>query len=773
MIFKKLFFIILIFALNSYPSEKDWDKKGLEKIMKKDYDGALKIYETAYKIYPNYPPILQNLASLYILFKKEKEAIEILKKLVEIDTSREYGFKTLRILLYKNKKEREWIPIVSKWYIKTKSKNAFKALVGARIRIKHFSQALKLMEKKNYSLVNFEKIEKLKNLKKIVFLITLDTLRYDVLNEKITPNLWNFKKESYSFENAYAVAPITLPAHTTILTGLYPAHTGVRDNSIYKLKEDAETIPEILKNYGFESYGFISSFLLNRKFGLNQGFKFYQDNFIPLDKKSHFPSTRRAEDTLWEALKYLKNIKGEKAFFFIHLYDPHAPYEPPFPFDEAYPENLYLGEVAYLDFVLGKFFDVLKKSKIYEKSIIFLLADHGEALGEKGEPTHGFLLYNSTLKIPFLIHLKKQKRGFEIYNLASQVDLLPTLFYALKIPYKKLDGVNLFNLKNERKIFSETELPLSFKWSPLYKVYFKEFSYISFPSNKCFNFLKDPKEKKNLKDKKIINLLKKELENYKKEKPLWGTSQEVLDEETLKNLKSLGYHQSFIGNKRDEELPNPEEKMDSLILYQKAISLEEEKNFELLYEITKEIEKREGENPQFLNFCAEWYYKIGKEKESLEAIKRALKEDPNFAQGYFYLGFLKEKYNLKEAEKNYKKALELEPKHFLARYNLSRIFLIEEKYDEGEKEMYEVLKIFPEHAYTLNNLGYLYFKRDKNCKKAIEFIERANKLKDDETLKISLITLLYNCGERKKAKNIIKNSNLEKKVLNKIIKDWD
>ncbi len=769
MVFKKLLFIILIFPLSSYPFEKDWDKKGLEKIMKKDYGGALKIYETAYKIYPNYPPILQNLANLYIFFKKEKEALEILKKLVKIDKTREYGFKTLRILLYKNEKEREWLPIVSRWYIETKSEKAFKALVGARIRIKHFSQALKLMEKKNYPLINFEPIKNLKKLKEIVFLITLDTFRYDVLKEQITPNLWNFKKECYSFENAFAVTPITLPSHTSILTGLYPAHTGVRDNSIYKLKEEAETIPEILKNYGFESYGFISSFLLNRKFGINQGFKFYQDNFLPLDKKSHFPSTRRAEDTLKEALKYLKNIKGEKTFFFIHLYDPHAPYEPPFPFDEAYPENLYLGEVAYLDFVLGKFFDFLKKSKIYEKSTIFLLADHGEALGEKGEPTHGFLLYNSTLKIPFLIHLKKQKKGFEIYDLASQVDLLPTLLYTLKIPYKKLDGVNLFNLKNERKIFSETELPLSFRWSPLYKVYFKEFSYISSPSQKCFNFLKDPKEKKDLKDKKIINFLKEELENYKKEKPLWETSQEVLDEETLKNLKSLGYHQSFIGNKREEKLPNPEEKMEILVLYQKAVSLEEENNFELLYEITKEIEKREGENPQFLNFYAEWYYKMGKEKESLDAIEKALRLDPNFAQGYFYLGFLKENYNVKEAEKNYKKALELEPKHFLARYNLSRIYLIEEKFDEGEEEMKKVLKVFPEHAYTLNNLGYLYFKRDKNCSKAIEFIERANKLKDDETLKISLITLLCNCGKKEKAKEVLIKFKIKEKKIKEFI----
>lgn len=748
------FFIFLLFSQFLFSlSENLEEKAALQKVLKKDFEGALKIYEALYKKNPQKSSILQNLSNLYILLKNEDKAVEILKKLIEIEPDRSYSYKILRLLLLKKEKTFEWLKVSSNWFIKTKSEESLKAIVGARMRIGHFSQAIKIMEKNNLKIPTFEKIKENKKIKNLIFLITLDTFRFDLIDKKITPNLINLIEESYFFKNCYAVAPITLPAHISIFTGLYPRHTGVKDNSIYRLREEAETIPEILKKQSYSSYGFISSYLLNKRFGLNQGFKVYQDDFIPMDKKKHFPSTRRAEDTFWESIKYLNKIDDEKAFFFIHLYDTHAPYEPPFPFDEAYPENPYNGEGAYMDFVLGKFFEILKEANLYDKSTIIIISDHGESLGQYGEPTHGFLLYEPTLHIPFILHLPSQKFKKEIDKVASQVDLFPTLISLLKIKHKPLDGKDLFNLKEEREIFSETELPLAFNWSSLFKIYKGDYSYISKPSDKLFF------KRKEIKNETLKRELEKNLENYQKEKPLWNVEREVLDEEIIKNLRSLGYHQSYIKSKKENNLPDPEEKMESLILYQRAISYEDEENYSELYNIAKELEKTEGENPQFLSLCAEWYHKAGKEREAFNSIEKALKLDENFPQGWFYLGFLWEKKDKKKAMDFYKKAISLEPKHFLARYNLSRLYLMEERFFEAEEEMLQVLKISPGHPYTLNNLGYLYFKRDKDCQKAKNFIEKAYNLKkDDNILKISYASVLCKCGEKEKGRKILEEN---------------
>lgn len=759
----RFFLLFLLTPIFVFPvEERQMEKIAIEKVLKKDFERALKIYEDLYKKNPQKSSVLQNLANLYILLKKEEKAEEILKNLIKIEADKAYAYKILRILLLKKGKELEWLRISADWHIKTKNEESLKAQIGALVRIGNLSQAIKLIKKK----IPFPEFEKVKNhkIKNLILLITLDTFRFDLLKGKTTPNLIELMEKSYFFKNIYAVAPITLPAHCSIFTGLYPRHNGVKDNSIYKLKEEAETIPEILKNYGYESYGFISSYLLNRRFGLNQGFKVYQDNFIPLDKKKHFPSTRRAFDTISEAIKFLNKVEEDKAFFFIHLYDTHAPYEPPFPFDEAYPENPYRGEGVYMDFVLGKFFEILKESGLYEKSLIIVISDHGESLGENNEPTHGFLLYEPTLHIPFILHLPEQKIKKEMDIRASQVDVLPTILSILKIKHKKLDGENLFNLNQEREIFSETELPLSFNWSSLFKIYKGEYSYISKPSDKIFY------KKKEIKDEELKKEMEKKLKKYQNEKPFWEIEREVLDEEVLKNLKSLGYHQGFF-REDIKNLPDPEGKMESLILYQRAISFEDEGNFEELYKISKQLEKREGDNPQFLSFCAEWYHKVGKEKEAMESIEKALKIDKNFSQGWFYLGFLNENKDNEKSIQFYKKALELEPKHFLARYNLSRIYLIKEMYREAEKEMLEVLKIFPEHPYTLNNLGYLYYKRDRECNKAKIFVERAYKLKNEEDiLKLSYASVLCNCGEKEKGREILKEVPQSLKGFKEVLK---
>ena len=238
-----------------------------------------------------------------------------------------------------------------------------------------------------------------------LLIVTLDTTRPDRLGcygngASVSPNLDRLARDGIVFSGATAVTSTTLPAHASILTGLYPYHHGARANSVFRLDDRHRTLPDILSAQGYATAAFVSSFVLDARFGLNQGFDHYDDG--PMGKVSRFgPARRRADETTERALAWLRLPRTRPFFLWVHYYDAHSPYEPPPPFEKMH-ENRYDGAIAFVDEQLGR---LLKEvaSAPGPGTLVVVTADHGEALGEHGEETHGLLVQEATLRIPLVV----------------------------------------------------------------------------------------------------------------------------------------------------------------------------------------------------------------------------------------------------------------------------------------------------------------------------------------------------------------------------------
>ncbi len=240
-----------------------------------------------------------------------------------------------------------------------------------------------------------------------VILVTIDTLRADYVGayggKARTPNMDRLADEGVLFERCIAQTPLTLPSHTTILSGTYPLHHGVRDNGGFVVPEELELVSETLKGKGLDTSAFIAAYVLHSKWGLAQGFDTYADDFDRARYKGLFlQNEKRADEVVASAKKWLRAHKDNHFFSWIHLFDPHTPYDPPPPFDKHVGES-YRGEVEYTDHAIGELFSFLKETGLYDKSLIILTADHGESLGHHGEGEHGFFVYEPTVSVPLII----------------------------------------------------------------------------------------------------------------------------------------------------------------------------------------------------------------------------------------------------------------------------------------------------------------------------------------------------------------------------------
>gem|GEM_PF-566716 len=731
---------------------RDADVRGLRMVLNKDWDHALAHYQEAVERFPDFAPLWRNLASLYELRGDSVKAITALRRAVAIEPGQIRAWTSLREVLLNSGGERPWLSLAALWWRTTRSPEAFKAWAGALVRLGRFSQAEKLMARRPAGVPDFRlafpTASAVDSKRRLTLLITLDTFRYDALSPDVTPNLAALEAVSHVFTEAVSVAPITFPAHTSMMTGLYPNHHGVRDNSIYRLSPQAVTLAEIFKKNGWSTAAFVSAFILDHRFGLDQGFDRYGDVFPHVEKQRRFPESRRAEDTLKEAAGYLRASPSSAQFVWLHLYDAHAPYDPPFPFNEAWPDRPYLGETAYLDYALGKWFDSLRGSGLWPRTSILVIGDHGESLGEHGEATHGFLLYRSTLHVPLLVHRPGQTRMERHSQPVSTVDVFPTMAGWIHAAAPAVDGRPLFEGSPDRLLYSETQIPLPFRWSDLYRVQKGNLAYVAEPRGKAFDVKADPGERKPL--ERIPGELAQAVEAYRQDRRGLKSEENPLDDEALERLKSLGYaHAGGLPASAPKNLPDPGTKMESLTFYQRALAAEDDGDLDALEKWTRALLAAEKDNPAMLAFGAEWLHKAGRDRDAADAVRRALRLDPAYPQAVFYSGLMAERAGrLEEAEQDYRSALKIQAGLFFARYNLSRVYLMEKKWDAAQAAMGEILKGIPNHAYTLNNMAYLYWARDKNCEKALDYVRKADAAKpDDPALRESLISTLHNCGK--------------------------
>ena len=336
-----------------------------------------------------------------------------------------------------------------------------------------------------------------------VILITIDTLRADALgfagNKRVsTPYLDSLAARGTVFTNAHAHNVVTLPSHTNILTGLYPYQHGIRDNAGFTLDPSHPTLAAMLHTAGYATGAFVSAFPLDSRFGLNAGFDVYDDKYRegsnPLD---FVVQERPAEETLTAARGWYDSLPDRKKFLWIHLYDPHAPYDAPSPFREQYRDAPYFGEVAYVDAQLARFLQPWLQS--HPNTLVVITGDHGEALGDHGEQTHGLFAYESTLKIPLIIIDPDQPPAKET-DYVRHVDLVPTILHRLgvRIPPGLPGHPLLPGNGNADSYFEAISASLNRGWAPLVGLIHGGRKYIDLPVPELYDLAADPAEKRNL-----------------------------------------------------------------------------------------------------------------------------------------------------------------------------------------------------------------------------------------------------------------------------------
>lgn len=337
-----------------------------------------------------------------------------------------------------------------------------------------------------------------------IILITIDTLRADSLgyagNARVeTPFLDSLAARGAVFTNAHAHNVVTLPSHANIITGLYPYQHGIRDNAGFVLDPKHPTLGAMMRRAGYATAAFVSAFPLDSRFGLNAGFDVYDDRYREASNPLDFVVQERpAEATLAAARTWYGSAPGRK-FLWVHLYDPHAPYDPPSPFRERYRDAPYLGEIAYVDQQLSRFLTPILEAR--PDTVVIITSDHGEALGDHGEQTHGLFAYESTLRVPLLI-LDPGREPRKENGSARHVDLVPTILArAGGVAPDGLPGRDLFGgLPAQDSYFESLSASLNRGWAPLVGLIHEGRKYIDLPLPELYDLARDPAEARNLVD---------------------------------------------------------------------------------------------------------------------------------------------------------------------------------------------------------------------------------------------------------------------------------
>jgi len=535
-----------------------------------------------------------------------------------------------------------------------------------------------------------------------VVLITLDTLRADFVGaynqgKADTPAIDAVAAEGVLFERCIAQTPLTLPSHTSLLSGTYPLHHQIRDNGGFLVPQELEMISESLQKQGFETSAFIASYVLHSRWGFNQGFDTYSDDFdlsqyesISLGNVQKSAEVVLNNATNWFKLRQADNVRKTKPFFtWIHLYDPHTPYDPPSPYKEKYPRNPYRGEVEYMDHQLELFFDFLKKEGLYQRCLIILTADHGESLGQHGERTHGFFIYQPTVWVPLIIRAPRPFPVKKVRNIVELIDIAPTIMDALGFPLPEAyQGQSMLGLmkgdkeRTKNTAYSETYYPrFHFGWSELKALFYDDhMKYIIAPRPEMFDLSTDLPETDNLALKKSYQagVVKKLFQRFIAEKSKNARKpgeNKKLARDDLKKLAALGYITSVVDTSGKMDLPDPKDKVRVFSNLSRAKDLMAAKEYD----------------------------------QAIELLKKVITDEPGLTDGFLQLGILYSKKNMQEqALAQYYKVLAQKPDYNAAMINVLNTLIRLGQYDRGIVAARGFLTTFPDDHGILNELASLY-----------------------------------------------------------------
>ena len=584
-----------------------------------------------------------------------------------------------------------------------------------------------------------------------VILITLDTVRADrmgFLGSRLglTPQLDALASQSLVFEHAYAQAPITPVSHATILTGTYPQYHGLR-NFGDRLPPSVPFLPDILHSQGYHTGAFVGSIILDPKngfaSGFERGFDVYNAGFHrqKTGERREASMQRRGDVTLGYVLGWLEQKKGGPFFLWFHLWDAHDPYNPPEPFRGRFPNAPYNGDIAYVDAIVGKLLDYLRRQGLYDNSLIAVAADHGESLGEHGELTHSIFLYNSTIQVPLLVKLPGNRfAGKRVNATASLVDLAPTVLEELgQTPPAAMQGRSLLTLVGNPHPVYRASLATgdhserSFGWSALVSLRVGNQLYVRAPSPELYDLASDPGAKKNIysTNRTAAIRLAIQLDSFVKRisEGAPQASQEGLDERSREKLSALGYIAS--GRASPTTRIDPKDRIDvANDMHNASLAIEEGKETTVIPLLLRVVAK----DPQIQ--AAQYYLGIaysrkGNFAEAIPPLRKAIELRPDALMAQYELAIcLYETGDLKTAAAHFEILVENRPDWSDARYSLASIYARVGRPQEAAENLLVVLQGEPDHYRANLLLGRMLF-LNGSFAEALPYLEKATLVQMD------------------------------------------
>ena len=482
-----------------------------------------------------------------------------------------------------------------------------------------------------------------------VILISVDTLRADRLpaygyRNVETPHIDGLRRDSVLFERVYSHCPMTLPSHASMFTGSLPTEHGVRNNIGYRFEgERLRTLAEELRERGYAAGAAVSSYVLRSDTGIDDGFEFYEDSIAVATAGATSEHQRPGGETLKHALAWIQGHREQPFFFFLHLYEPHAPYEPPEPFKSRYPDA-YDGEIAAADAIVGELVRSLKASGLYDSAIIIFTSDHGEGLLDHGEDQHGILLYREALWVPLLVKLPGSHQADSISRPTPLAHLFGTVLRLVGIDLPSRPA-SWFDAGGEaRPIYSETLYPrIHLGWSELRSLIDGRYHYIEGPSPELYDLERDPGEARNLitSERRAASRLRQEMQTYPATAAMIDDIGEI-DPEEARKLAALGY----VGTPRERgsgPLPNPRDEVKNLARIKAAFRFADERRLD---EAIAALRSLLQENPKLLDVWSklgEVLVESGRYDEAIEVYRSAISHAERFtpdlalALGFAYL----------------------------------------------------------------------------------------------------------------------------------------